>query len=135
MYNNFVVQFRSNAERALGLAEIAAQDNTFGVGAVLVDRHGQPITERRNEFFNTGKLYPSRHAEMLVMQDYWTRLQAGERLPAADQCVIISTLDPCIRPVAKVGGIWARSGLGRMSWVQKPAMRLTMPAMEENLAA
>ncbi len=40
-----------------------------------------------------------------------------------------------IRPVAKVGGNWARVGLGRMSWVQKPAMRLTMPAMEENLAA
>lgn len=65
------------------------------------------------------------------------RVSVPELVGSGDyiQLVTSKKADFIIRPVAKVGGIWAGRGHCLRNGPQNPAMRLTMPATAENLAA
>ena len=97
MNEHFVRSFAGNSRRALELAREAANACTFGVGAVLVDPGGKVISENRNRVFETDRTpNTGAHAELLNIRKYFERRRAGEKLPSPGECVIISTLDPCI---------------------------------------
>lgn len=82
-------------QRALQLAEQAAQAGEVPVGAVLVS-DGKIIAEAHNRTETNHD--PTAHAEMLVLRDAATKLSSA-RLPTSDLYV---TLEPCAMCTAAI---------------------------------
>lgn len=81
---------RHYLELALEEAEMAFNEGTIPIGAVLVDPEGNIISKGRNRVFSIGD--PTNHAEIDVIR------QAGQLLMDAkykNKCTLYSTVEPC----------------------------------------
>lgn len=76
-------------ERALSLAERAAEEGEVPVGAVVVDAEGQIIAEAWNQ--PIGRCDPTAHAEIVALREAATRV-GNYRLPG---CSLYVTIEPC----------------------------------------
>ena len=86
------------AERAVFLAETAAERGTFGVGGVLLGPDMEPLFESENRVIQDGHLAdPTAHAERLIIDWYFHELLSKRPLPAPHACTIITSLDPCMQ--------------------------------------
>lgn len=89
---------REAAIRAVELAEAAAAHGTFGVGGVLLGPHFEPLHECGNRVVQGGRtIDPTAHVERQLIDWYFATRQKGINLPAAEQCTIVSSLDPCMQ--------------------------------------
>ncbi len=83
---------------AVTLAETAGSKGTFAVGGVLVNkRTGRIIKHMENSVVRDGIVYdPTAHVERQLIDWYFASKEEGIEIPEAGDCIIISSLDPCI---------------------------------------
>jgi cytosine deaminase len=79
------------ALRACELAAWAADLGTYGVGAVLLDEHGEVIVEGHNEVYVSG-FRSDLHAEMVVVNKLEASGESRSRLGAY---TLVTSLEPC----------------------------------------
>ncbi|MFN8613057.1 MAG: nucleoside deaminase [Vulcanimicrobiota bacterium] len=83
---------RSAVELAQQCAWRAHQQGTFCVGGVLLGPNLQLLAESSNHVLWQGGCDPTAHGERQLVDWYFDQPQ----MPAADQCTVVSTLDPCM---------------------------------------
>ena len=84
-------------EQAVAAATDAAAQGTFGVGGVLLGPHGEVLAVSRNRVVFQGVVAdPTAHGERQLVDWYFQQVERGDTLPAPPDCVIVSSLDPCI---------------------------------------
>lgn len=79
------------ALRVCELAFDAAQQGTYGVGAVLIDDHGDMLIEGHNEVFGDS-FRSDLHAEMVVLNKLETSKGRHDRVR---DFTLVSSLEPC----------------------------------------
>lgn len=99
----------TTAARACQLAAAAAELGTWGVGAVLVDKSGNILSEGANEVF-VNEFRSDFHAEMVVLNRFESECP-GSNNPA--ELTLVSTLEPC--PMCTTRLIYA--GIGSVRYI------------------
>lgn len=87
-----------HAAVALAAGEaIAARDaGTFGIGAVMLDQHGNLLRAQPNGVVRDGLPYdPTAHAERQLIDWYFAEMASGRALPPPQEITIVTSLDPC----------------------------------------
>ncbi len=83
---------------ALELAETAANEGSFGVGAVLLGPGFKLLQACRNRVLVSTRVNdPTAHAERQLIDWYFVAKASGRRLPPREDCMIVTTLDPCLQ--------------------------------------
>lgn len=86
----------SYAIRAMKQAQEAADSGTFGVGGILMDLDGNVLAEMHNQVIKNGRTNdPTAHGERQIVEWYFENKEK-ENLPEPEQCILITTLDPCL---------------------------------------
>jgi len=84
------------AIRALKQAREASDSGTFGVGGILMDLEGNVICEMHNRVIEGNRVNdPTAHGERQIV-DWYLEHKEKNHLPEPDQCILITTLDPCV---------------------------------------
>lgn len=84
-------------EQAVDAATQAAATGTFGVGGVLLGPTGQVLAVSCNHAISEGAVAdPTAHGERQLVDWYFQQVHQGDCLPPPGECVIVSSLDPCI---------------------------------------
>ena len=96
------------ANRALRLAQEAAKAGSYGVGALLMDLDGNILYEKTNRVVRNSRIYdPTAHSERQIV-DWYLANKEKENLPEPAECILITTLDPCLMCT----GALAQAGFG-----------------------
>jgi tRNA(Arg) A34 adenosine deaminase TadA len=91
--NDFVHLFADTAD----LAGNANCSGTFGVGGMLVDRHGVILKRVQNNVIENGRTVdPTNHVERKLVDWYLMTRQAETNYPPPDELTIITSLEPCM---------------------------------------
>ena len=99
---------RRYLDLALSLADLAEQEGSLPVGAVVVGPDGEVLGTGRNRILTGGG--PTAHAEMEALYDAGARL--GE--PASKgNCTVYTTMEPCLM----CAGALLLSEIARVVWV------------------
>lgn len=97
MLKRFEIDFLDVANRVVELARQAKDAGTFGVGALLVHKGGRILHADRNRVLEGGRVCdPTAHAERRVIDWYFEQWERGVSLPPCDECIVVSSLDPCV---------------------------------------
>lgn len=84
------------AAHALKQAIKAADSGTFGVGGILMDVEGNIICEMHNRVIKGNRTNdPTAHGERQIV-DWYLANKEKENLPEPENCILITTLDPCV---------------------------------------
>lgn len=84
------------ATRAMNQAQEAATSGTFGVGGILLDTDGNVICEMHNQVIKGSRINdPTAHGERQIV-DWYLENKEKSGLPEPQDCILITTLDPCI---------------------------------------
>jgi cytosine deaminase len=84
------------AEISIRLAEQAAASGTFGVGGLMLGPRGEILFTAQNAVIQNGKVSrPNAHVEWQLVDAYFQARGKGAKLPAPQECTIVSQLDPC----------------------------------------
>ena len=106
-----IVSANDAAGRAAALAESSAASETFGVGGLLVDRDGRILAQAVNSVIREGVVAdPTAHVERQLV-DWYFQQRTHSTLPAPDDLVIVSSLDPC----AMCAGAILKAGLSAIA--------------------
>lgn len=82
---------------AVGQAVSAFNHGTFAVGGLLMHKGGAILKTIRNDVVRDGHVYdPTAHVERQLVDWYHEQKSQGLALPPTEECVIVSSLDPCI---------------------------------------
>jgi cytosine deaminase len=111
-----VASAEAGASRVAELAEEAASSGTFGVGGLLVDRHGAIVAEAVNAVVEEGYVRdPTAHVERQLV-DWYFRSRSTAPLPGPDELTIVCSLDPC----AMCAGAILKSGFSVVAVAEDP---------------
>ena len=81
---------------AMDQAREAADSGTFGVGGVLMDLDGNIICKMHNQVIKGNRINdPTAHGERQIV-DWYLANKEKEKLPEPENCILITTLDPCV---------------------------------------
>ncbi|NVM76290.1 cytosine deaminase [Duganella sp. SG902] len=83
---------------AVAAAEaIAAKtQGTFGVGALMLDQHGNVLQSLHNNVVKDGLIFdPTAHSERQLIDWYYAERSKGRELPEPQDITIVTSLDPC----------------------------------------
>ncbi|WP_020651503.1 nucleoside deaminase [Massilia niastensis] len=81
---------------AAGEAIAARGNGTFGIGAVMLDQHGNVLRAMPNGVVRDGLPYdPTGHAERQLIDWYFSERAGGRALPPPQEITIVTSLDPC----------------------------------------
>lgn len=84
------------AVRAMKQAQEASDSGTFGVGGILMDLDGNIICEMHNRVITGSRINdPTAHGERQIV-DWYLDNKEKEHLPEPEECILITTLDPCV---------------------------------------
>ena len=84
------------AVRAMNQAQEASDSGTFGVGGILLDLDGNVICEMHNQVIKGTRINdPTAHGERQIV-DWYLANKEKEKLPEPENCILITTLDPCV---------------------------------------
>lgn len=77
-------------------SQVAADSGTFGVGGILMDTDGNVIAEMHNRVIEGSRVNdPTSHGERQIVDWYFANKEK-EGLPEPEDCILITTLDPCV---------------------------------------
>ncbi len=84
------------AVRAMIQAQEASGSGTFGVGGLLMDMEGNILCEMHNQVIKGTRVNdPTAHGERQIVDWYFENKEKCG-LPEPEQCVLITSLDPCV---------------------------------------
>lgn len=90
------IRLNDYAVRALNQAREASDSGTFGVGGILMDLKGNVICEMHNKVIDGNRTNdPTAHGERQIVDWYFANKEKNN-LPEPENCVLITTLDPCV---------------------------------------
>ena len=93
---------------AVQQAADALGQGTFAVGGLLMRRGGEILKTIRNDVIRNGYVYdPTAHVERQLIDWYHSQKNQDLDPPPPEECVIVSSLDPCIM----CGGAALASGI------------------------
>lgn len=126
-------------EECANQAEIAHSIGTFAVGGMMVEKaSGQVLRLMHNNVIRNGRvLDPTAHVERQLIDWYFEEIRKGANFPAPQDCLIISSLDPCLM----CGGSAMAAGFEVVTANLDPFVSMnwngdmTFPAVPENLRA
>lgn len=94
--NENKVTLEEYAVRAMKQAQEASDSGTFGVGGILMDLDGNVICEKHNQVIKGTRVNdPTAHGERQIV-DWYFENKEKENLPEPENCILITTLDPCV---------------------------------------
>jgi cytosine deaminase len=74
----------------------AKAQGTFGVGALLLDQHGNMLTSLPNNVMRDGLVFdPTAHGERQLIDWYFAERAKGRELPDPHDVTLVTSLDPC----------------------------------------
>lgn len=74
----------------------AKTQGTFGVGAVLLDQHGNVLKSLPNNVVREGLIFdPTAHGERQLIDWYFAERARGRQLPQPEDITLVTSLDPC----------------------------------------
>ena len=74
----------------------AKTQGTFGVGALMLDQHGNVLQSLHSNVIKQGLVFdPTAHGERQLIDWYFAERAKGRVLPAPEEITIVTSLDPC----------------------------------------
>ncbi len=93
------------AVRAMKQAQQASDSGTFGVGGILMDLDGNIICEMHNQVIKGNRTNdPTAHGERQIV-DWYLENKDKDNLPEPENCILITTLDPCVMCTAALAQV------------------------------
>lgn len=93
---NNKISLNEYATYAMEQAKEASNLGTFGVGGILLDLDGNIICKMHNQVIKGSRTNdPTAHGERQIV-DWYFENKEKEKLPEPENCILITTLDPCV---------------------------------------
>ena len=74
----------------------AKTQGTFGVGALMLDQHGNVLQSLHSNVIKHGLVFdPTAHGERQLIDWYFAERAKGRKLPEPQDVTLVTSLDPC----------------------------------------